>query len=67
MPPAHVFAPPSIDDRTHLLALLHGPLRLALRLAMVLMSLEGYPATTIAEPLGYDPLHRGAPGPALQP
>ncbi|HLH68971.1 MAG TPA: hypothetical protein VKY90_08060 [Candidatus Dormibacteraeota bacterium] len=29
----------------HLLALLHGPLHLALRLVMVLMSLEGYPAS----------------------
>ncbi len=46
--PAHVFAPPTVDDHTRLLALLHGPLRLALCLVMVLMSLEGYPASTIA-------------------
>jgi hypothetical protein len=64
MRPRHAFAPPFTDDRTRLLALLHGPLRFPLRLVMVLMPLEGYPASTIAEPFGHD-LHRAPLDPAL--
>ena len=38
-----------------LLALLHGPHRVAVRLVMILLSHHGLPATTIAELLGCDP------------
>jgi hypothetical protein len=49
--PSHVFAHPSIDDHTQLLALLRFPLHLV----MVLRSLEGSPASAIAERFGSDP------------
>jgi len=51
LPPAHLSAPPTIDDHPRLLALLHGPLRLV----MAQRPFEGDLATTIAEPLDSDP------------
>lgn len=55
MRPPHVFAQPAIEDQADILALLHGPLRFALRLLIVLMSIRGYTATTIAELFEIDP------------
>jgi transposase len=52
-----VYAKPSCPaaDPCDLLRLLHGPHRLACRLVMILLSQQGFPASQIADLLGYDP------------
>jgi transposase len=54
MRPASVFANPS-DSQTQLLALLHGRHRVATRMIMILLSLQGWPPASIAALLGYHP------------
>jgi transposase len=60
MRPASVYANPACPSRTgcpcDLTRLLHGPHRVATRLVMILLSQRGWPATTIAELLGCDPV-----------
>jgi transposase len=53
--PAHVFAKPSSAAELEIVALLHGPWRVALRLLMILLSLRGLTAAEIASLLDYDP------------
>ncbi len=55
MRPAHVFAKPSPAAELEIVALLHGPWRVALRLLMILLSLRGLTAAEIASLLDYDP------------
>jgi hypothetical protein len=52
-----VYANPSCpaNDPCDLLRLLHGPHRVGCRLVMILLSQHGWPATQIADLLGYDP------------
>jgi transposase len=74
-----VYAKPSCPahDPCDLLRLLHGRYRVATRLLMILLSQQGWPASQIADLLGYDPstvrrwIHRyrkhGTPGLADRP
>ena|SRR5215211_913117 len=57
MRPPSVYANPSCPapDPCDLLRLLHGPHRVACRLVMILLSQQGWPASQIADLLGYDP------------
>jgi transposase len=57
MRPPSVYANPSCpaDDPCDLLGLLHGPHRTGCRLVMILLSQHGWPASQIADLLGYDP------------
>jgi hypothetical protein len=57
MRPPSVYAKPSCPAHDHcdLLRLLHGPHRTATRLVMILLSQQGWPASRIADLLGYDP------------
>jgi transposase len=52
-----VYANPACPahDPCDLLGLLHGPHRIATRLVMILLSQQGWPASQIADLLGYDP------------
>jgi transposase len=54
MRPACVFANPS-DSQSQILTLLHGRHRVATRMIMILLSLQGWPPTAIAALLGYHP------------
>jgi transposase len=57
MRPPSVYANPSCPaaDPCDLLRLLHGPHRIACRLLMIQLSQQGWPASQIADLLGYDP------------
>jgi hypothetical protein len=50
---AKPFCPP--EDPCDLVGLLHGPHRVGCRLVMILLSQHGWPASQIADLLGYDP------------
>jgi transposase len=79
MRPPSMYANPSCPaaDPCDLLRLLHGPHHVGCRLAMILLSQQDWPATDIADLLGYDPstvrrwIHRyrthGTPGLADRP
>ena len=54
MRPASVFAKPG-EDQAHILHLLHGRYRVALRLIMIWLSLQDWPPAGIAALLGYHP------------
>jgi transposase len=53
--PAAIYAKPTEHAQPDLLALLHSQWRVATRAMMVLLSLQGWSAVTIAELLGYHP------------
>ena len=60
MRPPSVYANPACHagpagDPCDLLALLHGPYRVALRLVMILLSHQGWSPAAITGLLGYDP------------
>jgi transposase len=54
--PPCVYATVPADAHPDLLAALHGPHRVALRLVMILLSHQGWPSAAIAGLLDYDPL-----------
>jgi transposase len=57
MRPPSVYAKPSCPaaDPCDLLGLLHGPHRVGCRVLMILLSQQGWPASQVADLLGYDP------------